>query len=192
MKARVALALAILALTSPPICAGGVIESYAFVRADATLEVAGKVVRLHGIHVPETTRTCRTTLRPVVLARPTPTPTPTSPVCARACPRLHPNAWFPSSAQQPQNLNGKNYPQRNLSWDFPQIHNKRVTDLQFGWRGSPGRCSTHAGLFGLQIGAPSTSPQHFSPLPLQSPNRAIGAMPIRSLPHQAKPRRRFP
>jgi hypothetical protein len=87
---------------------------------------------------------------------------------------------------------GKNYPQRNLSRDFPQIRNKRVTNLRFGWRRSPGRCTARAGLFGLQIGAPSTSPQHFSPLPLQSPNRAIGAVPIRSLPRQAKPRRRFP
>jgi hypothetical protein len=32
-----------------------------------------------------------------------PTPTPTSPVCARACPGLHPNARSPSSARQKQN-----------------------------------------------------------------------------------------
>ena len=36
-------------------------------------------------------------------ARPTSTPTPTSPVCARACPGLHPNARSPSSAQRPRN-----------------------------------------------------------------------------------------
>jgi hypothetical protein len=72
----------------------------------------------------------RTTPRPVALARPTPTPTPTSPVCARACPGLCPNARFSSPARQPQNLNRKNYPQRNLSWDFPQIRNKRVTNLR--------------------------------------------------------------
>jgi hypothetical protein len=94
----------------------------------------------------------RTTPRPVALTPPT--PTPTSPLCARACPGLHPNAQFPSSARQPQNLNGKNYPQQNQSWDCPQIRNKRVTNLQFGWRGSPGRYSAHARLFGLQIGAP--------------------------------------
>jgi hypothetical protein len=115
--------------------------------------------------------------RLVTLARPTLTPTPTSPVCAPACPRLHPNARFPSSARQPQNLNGKNYPQRNLSWDFPQIRNKRVTNLQFGWRGSPGRCSAHARLFGLQIGAPENPHEYFSPLPLPLPNRATVASP---------------
>jgi hypothetical protein len=111
----------------------------------------------------------------------------------RSClPRTPPNARFPSSAQQPQNLNGKNYPQRNLSWDFPQIRNKRVTNLRFGWRGSPGRCSARAGLFGLQIGAPEHPHKHFSPLPLPLPNRATGAMPTRSLPRRAKPRRRLP
>jgi hypothetical protein len=129
--------------------------------------------------------------RPVMLARPTPTPMPTSLLCARACPGFRLNARFPSSARQPQNLNGKNYPQRNLSWDFPQIHNKRITNLRFGWRGSPGRCSAHAGLFGLQIGAPKHPHEHFSTLPLPLPNRATGTVPTRSLPRRAKPRRRL-
>jgi hypothetical protein len=83
----------------------------------------------------------------------------------------------------------ENYPQRNLSWDFPQIRNKRVTNLRFGWRGSPGQCSARAGLFGLQMGAPEHPHEHFSPLPLPLPNRATSAVPTRSLPRRAKPRR---
>ncbi|NIR28398.1 MAG: nuclease-like protein [Gammaproteobacteria bacterium] len=41
------------------------IVSYAFVQDDATLRVRGKTIRLFGIHVPETERTCRTFIHPV-------------------------------------------------------------------------------------------------------------------------------
>jgi len=39
--------------------------NYANVRADASLLVGSQVVRLFGIHVPDTARTCRTNIRPV-------------------------------------------------------------------------------------------------------------------------------
>jgi endonuclease YncB( thermonuclease family) len=42
------------------------ISSYALVNEDATLRIAGKSVRLYGIHIPGTERTCRTSVRPPV------------------------------------------------------------------------------------------------------------------------------
>jgi len=42
------------------------INSYALVNEDATLRISGQTVRLHGIHIPRTDRTCRTSRRPVV------------------------------------------------------------------------------------------------------------------------------
>lgn len=43
----------------------GKITSYAFVRDDATLDVAGRHIRLYGIYTPETGRVCATRVRPV-------------------------------------------------------------------------------------------------------------------------------
>ncbi len=59
--ALVALAAAVLPPAAP---AGSSIESYATVNDDATLQVRHKHIRLFGIHVPATSRYCRTTLRP--------------------------------------------------------------------------------------------------------------------------------
>jgi endonuclease YncB( thermonuclease family) len=42
------------------------INSYALVNEDATLQISGQTVRLHGIHIPRTDRTCRTSRRPVI------------------------------------------------------------------------------------------------------------------------------
>lgn len=41
------------------------ISSFAFVRDDASLQVAGYLVRLYGIYVPPTDRTCYTFIRPI-------------------------------------------------------------------------------------------------------------------------------
>lgn len=41
------------------------IVSYADVRADASLRVGSRIVRLYGIHVPRLGRTCRSDIRPV-------------------------------------------------------------------------------------------------------------------------------
>jgi len=43
----------------------GKITSYAYVRDDATLDLAGRHVRLYGIYVPETGRVCESRVRPV-------------------------------------------------------------------------------------------------------------------------------
>jgi endonuclease YncB( thermonuclease family) len=40
------------------------IKTYAFVNDDGTLTMRGKVIRLYGIHIPQTSRTCKTWLRP--------------------------------------------------------------------------------------------------------------------------------
>jgi len=53
------------ALAAPAPAAAREIVSYAHVRDDATLQVGRHVVRLYGIHIPKTGRTCQTTLRPV-------------------------------------------------------------------------------------------------------------------------------
>ncbi len=45
--------------------ASATLESYANVRPDATLLVGPQLVRLYGIYVPRTGRTCRSNLRPV-------------------------------------------------------------------------------------------------------------------------------
>jgi endonuclease YncB( thermonuclease family) len=47
-----------------PVSAAGLVN-YANVRADSSLLVGSQVVRLFGIHVPDTPRTCRTNIRPV-------------------------------------------------------------------------------------------------------------------------------
>ena len=41
------------------------ITSYAFVKEDGTLKLRGRKIRLYGIHIPTTKRTCRTFTRPV-------------------------------------------------------------------------------------------------------------------------------
>lgn len=45
--------------------ASAALVSYAKVRADATLMVGSRLVRLYGIHIPPAGRTCRPNLRPV-------------------------------------------------------------------------------------------------------------------------------
>lgn len=44
---------------------GREISSYAFVNEDGSLRIKGKTIHLYGIHIPETGRHCRTTIRPV-------------------------------------------------------------------------------------------------------------------------------
>ncbi len=63
MAMRAAVAAGILAL---PLAAHSVDEltSYALIRDDATLQVAGRHLRLYGIHIPETGRVCERRLRP--------------------------------------------------------------------------------------------------------------------------------
>lgn len=62
-RARGCLVAALLALA--PGAAGAAFTSYASVRADASLLVGSRVVRLYGTHVPAMGRTCRANLRPV-------------------------------------------------------------------------------------------------------------------------------
>lgn len=64
---RLIMALVLLSLAGAPPAAAE-IRSYAFVQPDASLKIRGKIVRLHGIHIPPTGRTCRTFLRPVQCA----------------------------------------------------------------------------------------------------------------------------
>jgi hypothetical protein len=112
--------------------------------------------------------------RPVALARPTPTltPTPTSPVCARACPGLRPNAGFPSPARQPQNLNGKIIPNETYHGISPNLqqtcHESSIqlegisgTMLRPCWTLWPTNRSTRAPPRTLfPIAAPVTKPSH--------------------------------
>ncbi len=42
------------------------ISSYAFINEDATLRIKRKTIHLYGIHIPKTTRNCRTNVSPVV------------------------------------------------------------------------------------------------------------------------------
>ena len=42
------------------------ISSYAFINDDATLRIKRKTIHLYGIHIPETSRNCRTNVSPVV------------------------------------------------------------------------------------------------------------------------------
>lgn len=51
-------------LWAAPVSGSAPIVSYAKVRADASLLVGSRVVRLYGIHVPPMGRTCRAILRP--------------------------------------------------------------------------------------------------------------------------------
>jgi endonuclease YncB( thermonuclease family) len=54
------------ALTSLPVATGASeLVSYARVQPDATLLVGSRTVRLYGIYIPPTGRTCRSNLRPV-------------------------------------------------------------------------------------------------------------------------------
>jgi endonuclease YncB( thermonuclease family) len=65
---RQLLALALLTLgawTPAGARAAAAIESYAFVNDDATLEVRNRRIRLHGIYVPPSPRTCRGNIHPV-------------------------------------------------------------------------------------------------------------------------------
>lgn len=52
-------------LALPAAARTGEIVSYAFVQDDATLEIRGKTIRLFGIHILRTERTCRTFIRPI-------------------------------------------------------------------------------------------------------------------------------
>ncbi len=51
-------------LWAGPVFGAASLVSYAKVRADASLKVGSRVVRLYGIHVPPMGRTCRSNLRP--------------------------------------------------------------------------------------------------------------------------------
>jgi hypothetical protein len=63
---------------------------------------------------------------------------------------------------------------------------------KFSWRLGSGCCCAPAHAF-APINRTLRRPlEHFFPLPLPFPNRATGAVPTRSLPRQAKPRRRLP
>ena len=42
------------------------VSSYAFVNEDGSLRIRNRTIHLHGIHVPETTRTCQTHVRPMI------------------------------------------------------------------------------------------------------------------------------
>lgn len=44
------------------------LHSFAFVQDDGTLKISGTIVHLHGIHIPETDRTCRSFERPLKCA----------------------------------------------------------------------------------------------------------------------------
>lgn len=69
MRALRAVSLIFLALcmtfTVTPSLALSEITSYALVRDDATLEIAGRHVRLAGIYLPDSGRICETNVRPV-------------------------------------------------------------------------------------------------------------------------------
>jgi hypothetical protein len=65
-------------------------------------------------------------------------------------------------------------------------------NLKFSWRLGSGCCCAPARAFAPINRTLRLPPEHFSPLPLPFPNRATGAVPTRSLPHQAKSRRRLP
>ena len=55
-------ALGLVFATSSPWAAN--IKSYAFVNQDGTLKVRGKIIHLFGIHIPKTSRICRSQFRP--------------------------------------------------------------------------------------------------------------------------------
>ncbi len=61
---RLALA-ALLALAATIGRAEADIVSYAIIQDDGSLRVRGRTIRLHGIHIPQTGRVCRTSIRPV-------------------------------------------------------------------------------------------------------------------------------
>lgn len=54
-----------IALTSLSAKADDEISSYAFVREDGALQISNYMVRLYGIYIPPTDRTCYTFIRPV-------------------------------------------------------------------------------------------------------------------------------
>jgi endonuclease YncB( thermonuclease family) len=61
---RAVLLLAAMLLLAPPLAAAE-FRGNAFVQDDATLKVAGRLVRLHGIYIPPTGQYCETRIRPV-------------------------------------------------------------------------------------------------------------------------------
>ncbi len=61
---RLALAV-MLALAATIGRAGADIVSYAIIQDDGSLRVKGRTIRLYGIHIPQTDRVCRTSIRPV-------------------------------------------------------------------------------------------------------------------------------
>ena len=58
-------AIALTMLTTTPVYARE-ISSYAFVNEDATLRIKRKTIHLYGIHIPKTSKNCRTNVSPVV------------------------------------------------------------------------------------------------------------------------------
>lgn len=67
MKGMALAVLSVLLLTSDFVF-GAEIKSYAIVQQDASLRVRGKTIRLYGIYIPPTNRTCRRFERPVKCA----------------------------------------------------------------------------------------------------------------------------
>lgn len=61
--ARLVLIILLAALWATPVSATKV-HSFAFVRPDGSLAIKGRTYRLHGIHIPQTGRSCGRTLRP--------------------------------------------------------------------------------------------------------------------------------
>jgi endonuclease YncB( thermonuclease family) len=59
--------IAAILLLAPPLAAGE-FRGNAFVQDDATLKVAGRIVRLHGIYVPPSGQSCETRIRPAQCA----------------------------------------------------------------------------------------------------------------------------
>ena len=62
---RIARILTFIGLAAALTAGAAELHSYAFVQEDGTLKIKGKTVHLAGIHIPETGRTCRTSVVPV-------------------------------------------------------------------------------------------------------------------------------
>jgi hypothetical protein len=98
-----------------------------------------------------------------------------------ACPKL---TWMEIAGRLPTEGNENQILTNYLSIPSP--------NPKFSWRLGSGCCCAPARAFAPINRTLRRPPEHFSPLPLPFPNRATGAVPTQSLPHQAKPRRRLP
>jgi endonuclease YncB( thermonuclease family) len=61
-----ATAFAIALASTPPAALAWDVSSYAGINEDSSLRISGKTIHLHGIHIPATNRSCRTTSIPPV------------------------------------------------------------------------------------------------------------------------------